>query len=171
MMLFTVTSFASIDVTQTINKADSIVNKASDLYNSVEQRIDTVNVNINTTLDSIVTSESFNEYESDIKSFLISTAKALGVGITEVFDVIVKQQIVKSIAYTIGLLFLAFATFKSFKYAFDGKETTPLILISIALLIFTIYFSSTHLYTIVTGYVNPRFGAYQDIITFIQQIK
>lgn len=110
------------------------------------------------------------KYYEDIKEFLKSMANGLKVGVEEVFDVIVTQQIVKSFAILLGLLGLIFLNIKVFKFLANTEEPLSLI-IPFAVMIISSIAASKYILTMLTGFINPKFGAYMDIITFIQQIR
>ncbi len=149
------------------------------VQDSVNETIEKVN---NIVPDSI-NIEYNGKYYEDIKEFLYSMSKSLQIGINEVFDVIVKQQIVKSTAILLGLLSLLFlinTRVRSFNKWRKQNPDSDLgdnsggignVIAGAILTIIFITFSMKYTLMMLTGFINPKFGAYQDIITFISEMK
>ncbi len=119
---------------------------------------------------------------TDIKQTIATIAEGLSVGAEHVYGVLVKQQVVSAIATTCllvmflgtGTLFFVLSnrawkiTLKNDRHANygDGIEGGYLaigIILGIFFLVFTI-FSITD---IVTGFVNPEYGAIKEILDLI----
>lgn len=132
--------------------------------------------------NSIDTSRLSKQVYSDVKQALVGLGQALKVGAEHVYKVLVMQQVVKAIEWTIlGLVpFLLLLVFgkASLRWANKDEGTADdqgvRVLITcifwIACLIGMIIFVF-HVNTIVTGFVNPEYGAMLDIMDFIKTIK
>jgi len=131
---------------------------------SIQEHLKDVNVNV----DSLNVDSEFKE---DIKVFLKTMASELSTTIDHVFDVIVTQQVVKSIALLIPLLLLFIFTLTSISRTLKKTIENVNYVVPIVLSIATIIYASKTLMVILTGIINPEFGAYQDIITFVSTIK
>lgn len=131
-------------------------------------------VKVITTLpdSSLVT---FSKVYKDVTESLTGLAEGLKVGATYVFEVLVKQQLVNSITYLILILlsfFLIINWFKAYKSTeeWSGKEAptglgvvrTIQLCLGSATLIWMIFYINN----IITGFVNPDYGAIQEIINF-----
>jgi predicted PurR-regulated permease PerM len=117
MVLITIPSF-SIDnqtINTTLDKVENVVTQTNQLVEKIDVNTQPVIAKVDkvtTQADSLIDDNAGlgNELYSDIKSFLVATAKSLNVAVSEVFDILVKQQIVKSIAYCIPWLLLLIFT-------------------------------------------------------------
>lgn len=127
-------------------------------------------------INSIDTSSNFKMVYEDARAGLIGLAKALRVGVEHVYVVLVRQQLVKSITGTfiIGILILfAVLFFTNLKKA----EETDREVYQIKAAIFGILGGAFLLYVlmsgtipeVVTGYVNPEYGAMESIFDFVKR--
>jgi hypothetical protein len=126
-----------------------------------------------------------NVYD-DTKSALNSLGSALKVGSEHVYQTLVKQQPVDSIIECIEVLILFITTFifwtlflkdrKRFSKkgdqwygdSLDDHEVTcAYLVISIGLLITTLIVIGCNISSIITGFVNPEYGAIKDIMNII----
>ncbi len=136
---------------------------------------------------------SFGSVYKDIRSGIEGMAQALKVGAEHVYKVLVQQQIVKSIMWLVVLIFsiislrLAWKTTMAAKWkkidvsevtdVEDSKATVPvnawgfLCFIFWAMGVIGVIVVICHLQTMITGFVNPEFGAMKDIVDFVRQIK
>lgn len=146
-------------------------------------KIDSTSVNlVNLPDSSLVT---FSKVYKDVTESLTGIAEGLKVGATYVFEVLVKQQFVKSIVYSCLnglLLILLLYFFISFlinnkhlseeKHRWNGDKFEEHFQVIgnfvISCIIFIILFVTVccTFDTIITGFVNPDYGAIQEIINF-----
>jgi len=141
--------------------------------------IDSTKQAITETLSVVDTSSNFKNIYNDLKGGVAAIAQSLKIGAEHVFIVLVKQQVVNAIVYLvlalIGII-LAFAAYRQWgliKYNAKGDsiaEVRPVVfsvifcVLSFILLIITIF----NIDTIIMGFVNPEYGAIQDIIKFVR---
>lgn len=111
---------------------------------------------------------------TDVKAGIEGLAKGLKVGAEAVFAILVKQQIVYAITYCILLIavIISWICYKKFwKYADenDWSEGHFIIVVVWTLINFagTIAVICT-IGDIVTGFINPQYGAIKDIFEFIK---
>lgn len=135
---------------------------------------------------------------NDVKAGISGLAAGLKVGATHVYEVLIKQQTVISITYLLLIILLFICTFigykvtkstylghrklceitsenKGYKDAFYDLDESPKGPLSVVLSILTagcfitgIVTLSVNFNTIVTGFINPEYGAMKDIINFIR---
>lgn len=152
---------------------DTLAHNASAVVDSAKQTV----VN---TANQVDTSRLSKQVYADFKQALAGIASALKVGVEHVYIVLVKQQIVKAIQWTIlGILPIIFLlvfgksvhrwTVKNWDES-DGFTAIPW-LIFFGLCTYGLIVGINHLDTIVTGFVNPEYGAMTDIMDFIQKIR
>jgi hypothetical protein len=135
----------------------------------------------------IDTSSTFKAMYSDFKYGITALAASLKVGAEHVYEVLVKQQIVYSIIWTIVLIIgIVFISIWLYRYKDDKemwekesnshytKDPTGLgvfrsmqVFCGILLFIFGIL----NIDTIITGFINPEYGALKDVIDMVQKIK
>lgn len=143
---------------------------------------------IKSTITKVDTASLSKQIYTDFKSGIEAAASALKVGVTEVWSILVKQQYVNSIMYLCLIIFGILTTilffnqikkcredFKKWKEN-DGKDSydsyfssytfTSVISEVITLILFGIGLG--HIDVIITGFVNPQYGAMQDIINFVK---
>ena len=116
---------------------------------------------------------TFKEVYSDIKSGLTALGSSLKVGSEHVYEVLIKQQLSNSIT---GLLMLILSIICSIiiiklaKKAFNEDEELGMItviFIGIPTMIFLVY-ELWHMNDIVTGFINPEYGAIKEILEVIK---
>lgn len=127
------------------------------------------------------TSSTFKMLYSDIKTGLGALAAGLKVGTEHVYEVLVRQQIVNSIVFLIlGLLgiYMIFNYINKYKTNEIWLDTTsytdtPTMLgvvrtiqLGVGFILAGIVIA--HLDVIVTGFINPEYGAIKEIISFIK---
>jgi hypothetical protein len=127
-------------------------------------------------INSIDTSSNFKMVYEDARAGLIGLAKALRVGVEHVYVVLVRQQLVKSITGTfiIGLLVLfAVLFFTNLKKAEEtGRDSYHIKAAIFGILggAFLLYvLMSGTIPEVVTGYVNPEYGAMESIFDFVKR--
>lgn len=122
----------------------------------------------------------------DIKSAIVGLADGLKVGTEKVFVILVKQQVVIAITDLILILtFISLTTicFRSFlkykNYCYDKKhewyknryddhfEIIFSIILAIIFFVISIVFIITDINNIITGFVNPEFGAIDRILEIV----
>jgi len=128
---------------------------------------------------TIDTSSNFKNIYTDVKTGITALASSLKVGVEHVYMVLVKQQIVYAIVYLIIGLFAFFLIINWMNGYKDPKQEwehdddpTGLGLIKTVQIIVGILLTTVfifHIDNIVTGFVNPEYGAIQDIITIVQE--
>ena len=124
------------------------------------------------------TSSNFKHIYTDIKTGITALAQGLKVGVEHVYMVLVKQQIVYAIVYLIVELF---ALFFIVNWINGYKDTTQkwedddnitglgiikLIQIVIGGIMLGVFLY--HIDTIIMGFVNPEYGAIQQIISVVK---
>jgi hypothetical protein len=128
----------------------------------------------------IDTSSTFKAMYSDFKYGITALAASLKVGAEHVYEVLVKQQIVYSIIWTIVLIIgIVFISIWLYRYKDDKEEWTdgdPTALgvfrtmqVFLGILLFMI--GIMNIDTIITGFINPEYGALKDVIDMVQKIK
>lgn len=115
----------------------------------------------------------------DIKAAFKSLADSFNTTVEALWDILVRQQYVWSICYTILLIITIFGWYK-FGKMFNktisdktevGEIKTLNVIYTVVLALLSIYGTlhvGDNLDRMITGYVNPEFGAVRTIIEFIQ---
>lgn len=119
---------------------------------------------------------TFSKVYTDVKTGIAALASSLKVGAEHVYGVLVMQQIVKSITYVLWLpfsLILAFFLMRGYKYLdasnrFDEAGRALYIVFGAMLALFPILVFMFNIETIVTGFVNPEYGAIIYIISIVK---
>lgn len=127
----------------------------------------------------------YNDLKSlapDIKLALISIAEALKTTSEKVWDILVKQQLVFSISYLILFLSSLFLWFQ-FKKQYTHLQTDLddddnikdknifLTFLLATLAIVDSIISGLHMVDMITGFVNPEYGALKNIIEVASTLK
>jgi len=150
---------------------------AQTLTEKTTENLKLVSENIKGMVPDTISIDINNPYYQDIKQWLSAMSTSLGVATNKVFDVVVKQQLVKSIAILFSLLSMYFAVYKILKYIrgnIDPNNSDSKIsntIASVFIIAGAIGLSAMEFTTMLTGFINPEFGAYMDIVKFIQQIR
>lgn len=124
---------------------------------------------------------------NDVKAGIVGLSSALKVGAVHVYEVLIKQQYVTSIVNIIVLLLLFCIAITSFKffvknqrrtlnkgddwYSDNWGDHTSIILPMVVCIVFSISFLANfccNIKEIITGFVNPEYGAMKDIINFVK---
>jgi len=127
---------------------------------------------------TVDTASLYNQMYSDVKTALVGLASALNVGAQHVYTILVKQQIVNSIHYTILILLFILLTYKTvnpmYKWAnkysgeSDGFSNMLAVFYYFVLAVVGIILLFC-VNTVVTGFVNPEYGAIKEIMQMIQK--
>jgi hypothetical protein len=170
-LLFT-SQTKAFNVSQTL---DSVKSVAISIKDSAVQSVKEVD-----------TSSTFKAMYSDFKQGIVALASSLKVGAEHVYGVLVRQQVVYAIVYlvlTIIGFILILNWIKKYK---DDKEKwkagnsvyddTPTglgllrsIQIFVALVMIGIGIGNIN--SIMTGFINPEYGAIQDVIEMVKDVK
>lgn len=174
--LLLVFSILTLSFTSQAISLDTLAHNAVAVVDSAKQTV----VNTANTVD---TSRLSKQVYADFKQALTGIASALRVGVEHVYIVLVKQQVVKAIQWTIlGLLplivFIVFGrSFWRYCQAHDKDSGKGDDFVWFLWFIFVLVcviggcFGIAHIDTIVTGFVNPEYGAMTDIMDFIEKIR
>jgi len=145
---------------------------------AVSETIDSTKKAVSDGTKFVDTSSNFKMIYNDVKSNIAGLASALKVGAEHVYLVLVKQQIVYSIVWlvlTILAVFILKYLIKFSKWSYENKlsdlDNPGLVVglvfgwIGYVVYLLTIIF---HLDTMITGFVNPEYGAIMDIVNFVK---
>lgn len=155
----------------TVSAQQSTLEKAAKV---ASEAIDTGKKMVNDGVTTIDTSGNFRRMYTDIKEGIVALASSLKVGAEHVYEVLVKQQKVYAIVWTIvGIISLALITIMAVCILRLSKKQPTEAQIGIAVfesIISVILFivSLFHLDTIVTGMINPEYGAIKDILDIVK---
>lgn len=144
------------------------------------------NVNINIQTDSLTSSLKglvpdstlpfYREVYGDLKAASHVMAEGLGVAIKELFDIVVTQQLVKSVTNLVFVLFAILFGYWAFKvgkstewYKATGRNVGAVFL-GVTCLFFVIW-TFVCVNETVTGFMNPKYGAIKDIVEMASDIK
>lgn len=129
------------------------------------------------------TAVTFTQVYKDVKEGITSLALALKVPAEHVYQVLIKQQIVKAWMGILVAVFMFLLIFICIKFAFniedwdngtvfEGKSPASLGLFIafafISLVFLTTFFAGDSFSNILQGFVNPEYGAIKDIMSFIK---
>lgn len=134
------------------------------------------------TVNQLDTSSTFKQMWGDVKQGLVVLASNLKVGTEHVYYVLVKQQIAKAITFLIvGLIgfWMLMSFMNKFKSDEEWTERSGNFLSGIGIIRLIQVISSAvlllifimHIDTVVTGFVNPEYGAIENIIDIVKSIK
>lgn len=168
---------------------DSTATDSTDLTSMVDK----ASSSVSTTLNTVDTSSLAREIYNDLTAGITALAGALKVGATHVYEVLVKQQYVYSIIYLMIYIILLITIFMMYRitkktyhshltlcgYKEGDSYNTPDLgdsakgVLSVVLSILTIAISVTFIVMfcitielVITGFVNPEYGAMKDIVNF-----
>lgn len=124
---------------------------------------------------------NWNTLYGDTKEALKSIGSALKVGSEHVYEVLVKQQIVGAVTWLITFIVLLLGVIldvKLVKWLSDPKKDADsytgqiviAIVVSAGLVVGLLGFFC-HISEIVTGFVNPEYGALKDIMEMVHPAK
>jgi uncharacterized membrane protein len=173
MLLISVTAYSQNFVEKTLN--------------SLSETADSLKKDVSDGIAAVDTGSLYKTIYKDAKQGLKGLADALKVGVEHVYKVLVMQQVVKSIIYiVVGIISLIFAYAfskqltlfrtdysewknKSGRSSYDEYFSTYLLL-TILFGVFSLIAMGVcifHIDVIVTGIVNPEFGAMQQIMEWV----
>lgn len=125
------------------------------------------------------TKVTWSQVYQDFKGALSGAADALKTGSEHVYEILVRQQYVQSISLLMVILLGVTASYFAFKFVNrqsikDGLEDVEpgavfAVLGVVGLIGGTLVFAAVHATKIVTGFVNPEYGAIQDLMEFIKR--
>lgn len=124
------------------------------------------------------TQVTWSQVYQDFKGALSGASDALKTGSEHVYEVLVRQQYVQSVSLLIVILILGTASYFALKFvnrksiidALDDVEPGACFAVigTAGLILGTLIFTTVHATEIVTGFVNPEYGAIQEIRKFIR---
>jgi hypothetical protein len=147
---------------------------------TLSNALDSTKVVVNETLTAVDTSSNFNLIYTDIKDGIAALASGLKVGAEHVYTILVKQQIVKAITWLI-LFILSIILIVNWLNKYNSKEiwadddeptglgVVRVMQILAGICIFIL--SMINIDTIITGFVNPEYGAIETIIDIVKDSK
>lgn len=145
--------------------------------NIVTEVVDSTKSAVNKSVEFVDTSSTFKTIYSDIKSGIVGLATALKVTAEHVYTILVKQQVVNSIIYLIlGIISIIFIInwikkYKSNEEWEDYGNPTALGVVRITQIIIgfiLLVISLLNIDIIITGLINPEYGAIKEILNFIK---
>ena len=146
---------------------------------TVVAAIDSAKQAVKDGVNAVDTSGNFKMIYTDIKTGISALASGLKVGAEHVYEVLVRQQLVNAIVWLI--VFVASVIFlrATIKYAIKVIEKegmaseveTVMAFFGNLLAVMIFIIALFHIDTIVTGFVNPEYGAIETIIEIVKQSK
>lgn len=115
----------------------------------------------------------------DLKTGVTALASALKVPAEHVYAILVKQQVVNSLTYLVVFILASISLFISCRYGLpwasehgDDSDGASYVLPVLGILIFgvIVMFVLFNMDTIMTGILNPEYGAIQDIVKMVKGI-
>lgn len=164
---------AFITLNTNANQIDTLINRSSAIVDSTKKTV-------KESISIIDTSSNFTMIYKDIKNGISALALGLKVGTEHVYTILVKQQVVNSIIWLIYLIIcipLGFILYKIGVHLFKicDKNDNPLpiaysffIGVSYFLILISCF---CHLDIIIMGFVNPEYGAINEILHFVSKYK
>lgn len=112
---------------------------------------------------------TFSRVYSDVKTGIAALAASLKVGAEHVYGILVRQQLVISLTWLIFLIISCVMWIPFFKYMPDdeGVKCPYIVFIGGSSFLFTLV-SFCHIEMILTGLINPEYGAIKDIISIVK---
>lgn len=153
--------------------------------NAVKDVLDST-INVANDVASVVdTSKVSKQLYTDIKAGIVGLAAGLKVSAEKVWDILVLQQLVYSISCLIFSLILSIVSFTfinrgwklwkkaeekdGYKYDFDEGIWCGMFILGVIILVGSTVFTSVNLNTVITGFINPEYGAIKDIVEFVNK--
>lgn len=129
---------------------------------------------VSNTVTTADTSSTFKEVYRDFKGAIEGMAQSLKVGAAHVYKVLVRQQVVKSISLVIGILALLIPGIWSTKFFWNKLDDDDgyflgFIFLGVLPLIISVVVFGYNITNIVTGFVNPEYGAINEIMSHISK--
>ena len=180
-----VTTYAKKEVQETATQKtkevlSTVGNKAGEIIDSGKVAIKNGAVAVQTGAHYLDTSSTVKEMYHDFRNGITALAEALKVAVEPVYKVLVMQQIVHSVMYLLIVCILCFVPliwFKKVRLWADernGQQEGVWLLWVISsvlpMIAGVILFFATAT-TILTGFINPEYGAMQDIVKMAQQVR
>ena len=145
---------------------------------TVVAAIDSAKQAVKDGVNTVDTSGNFKMIYTDIKTGISALASGLKVGAEHVYEVLIKQQLVDAIVWLIFLIASILFLKTTIKYAMkaieknkpsEGEALMTFFGNLLAIILFII--GLFHIDVIVTGFVNPEYGAIETIIDIVKQSK
>lgn len=177
LTLFLSFALATTVSAQTVDK--EVISKATEATYSDAREATTTVYNDSKTLVRTVY-EDAKSLAPDLKDAFKSVANALNTTAENVWDILVMQQLVWSICYSLVIIASGVAWYQFGRQVKRTKteltDTDEMkflnVLISAALFVLACYgsmHSVEHIDKVVTGFINPEFGAIRTIVEFISK--
>lgn len=129
---------------------------------------------VSNTVSAADTSSTFKEVYRDFKGAIEGMAQSLKVGAAHVYEVLVRQQVVKSISLVIGIFSVMIVSIFSARFFWnkskhDGDFWPAFALAGVFPLVISVIIFVCSITDIVTGFVNPEYGAINEIMSHISR--
>jgi len=149
---------------------------------TISDKVDTLKKSIVETAKAVDTSSVSKQLYSDLKSGIVGIAGALKVGAEHVYVILIKQQVVDAVLYIIcGIIALIFliqfakrSKDKEEQWYIDEDGGSPtwigimrIFQVVIGFILLLVFFF--HLDNITTGFINPEFGALEQIMDWVKE--
>lgn len=146
--------------------------------NSTLSTVDSITTTVSDAVAAVDTSSLYKTIYNDVKVGLQGLAGALKVSAEHVYTVLVRQQIVKSVTGLLYIIICSIMLYLGIKYLVpwsvrqgensEGFSYIPSLLYIIIVFVLLIV-SCLNIDTIITGFVNPEYGAIQEIFSWISR--
>lgn len=173
-LLFMLFAFTTLSL-----NAESVVEKTT---KTISNTVDSVKVATVNSVNFVDTSSTFKTIYQDVKSGIMGLAQGLKVGAEHVYIVLVKQQVVIAVTWLVYLILcipIIIYTVKFLKWCWEidtpknhyNDRFGSIIAIGcgIILIFFLLFVGISHLDKIVSGIINPEYGAIMEIINFVKK--
>lgn len=144
--------------------------------NAVKDVIDSATTVATNVANEIDTSKVSKQIYTDIRAGIAGLATGLKVSAEKVWDILVLQQLVYSIVFLIlgilsfiSILFWIKAWKKEEMSSQEITTLTILRLIQVVVSLITLITFTFNISDIVTGFINPEYGAIQEIVKFVNK--
>lgn len=155
------------------NVISSMTNAAAAAMSEADSAVTDVLAEADTVIATVDTSSLYRTIYNDAKAGLKGLAAALSVGVEHVYKVLVKQQVVKAIQWSILgfiplILFIVFGK-SIWRWANANSQESDGFSVFLAACFYVPCFilciiGIFHIDVIVTGFVNPEYGAMEQIM-------
>lgn len=158
--------------TLTLNAQNSVEKVTKSITNVVDSaKTATVNG-----INFVDTSSTFKNIYKDVKSGITGLAEGLKVGAEHVYIILVKQQVVKAVSWLIYFILLILLGFILYElgvklFSYCDEDNPALFLYSVFIgggYLALVIVGILNLDVIVSGIINPEYGAIMDIINFVK---
>ncbi len=154
--------------------------------NTVKDVVDSASTVAKDVASLVDTSKISKQLYTDVKAGIAGLATGLKVSAEKVWDILVLQQLVYSITALLFSIILAVISnilisrgWKLWQKAkkeesryevdFDDGIWFGMIMLGTIILITGITFTGFNLNNVITGFINPEYGAIQDIVSFVNK--